>query len=151
MSPRKLIAGVLAAAALTAAACFPPASQDGPQVVHGATILYNPGVERWSDAKLERMFDAAARYWGVSVDALDGYVVIVHDRDGFNIGSIGVWGVTFTSLRRMEFAQARPDCAEMVFVHEFGHGGADILNHDDERFEDENIRSFLTEAGICRY
>lgn len=149
---RRAVAGVLygtlAAAALACATVAPPpgSPSDCDEQVYGACIVYDTARSpRFTQSEFEGMFRAAAAYWGTEPEALAGYTVIVKNREGFTLASgDAVWGVTWMDVRLLEFAVPNGGCPGHIFTHEWGHGGAGILGHDDKRFDDAAIRGGLS-------
>lgn len=127
----------------------PPLATDG-VTVYGAHVYYNPeALHPMSEAVLKRAFETAAQYWGVKPEATTGWVYIQRGNDAWQVAGTWVWGITFVDLKRVDFATPRPDCPELVFVHEFGHSGGGQVDHTDPRMADDAIHSFLVGAGIC--
>jgi hypothetical protein len=129
----------------------PPAVTNGYTEVYGTRVYYQPDVLLpLSPADLKRAFEAAAKYWDTEPSSMQGWVVVQRGNDPWSVEDMWVWGVSFMDIKRLDFATMRPDCPQMVFLHEWGHAGASILGHDDERFDDNRIHAFLVTEGICR-
>lgn len=121
--------------------------------VYGACVVYeSAATPRIPQARLESMFRAAAEHWGTTPDAIGGYTVVVKGRDPYDFGGNFIWGVTMPDVRRLDFTVPVPRCLDLVFIHEWGHAGADLMGHDDPRFEDAAIRETLVRLGraTCR-
>jgi hypothetical protein len=116
-------------------------------VVYGACVVHVENV-RVSEERMKRGFELAAAYWSGDVWATKGWTVFIRGRDPFTFGDGLLWGVTFPTLDRMDFAAPRVTCPEPVFIHEWGHAGAKVMEHDDPRFDDAAINAALKAAGI---
>lgn len=110
--------------------------------VYGACVVFETGAPALSQEKLERAFETAAFHWNTDVWAIKGWTVVVHGRNVMEVVSVGqaYWGVSFMDIHHMDFATPLVTCPEFVFVHEWGHAGAGVLGHEDERFLDDAIR-----------
>lgn len=115
--------------------------------VYGACVVYDPGVQHIPVSRLEAMFRTAAKHWDTEPEAIRGWTVVVKARDPFMFGTDLVWGITLFAVKRVDFALPAARCPEVVFVHEWGHAGANVLGHDDPRFESSAIWQRLAEAG----
>lgn len=145
-----------AACALAVAGCAAidavvPHPEDPPAWlnVYGARVFAEGTSKPASEATLKAAFEASARYWGTAPDALAGWAVIERTHDAWNVGDVWVWGISYMDLKRVDFATPRPDCPALVLVHEWGHAGANILDHSDPRFEDPAIYAYLVMEGVC--
>lgn len=115
--------------------------------VYGACIL-KAGKVSIDKARMEKAFEIAAAYWDTDVWAAKNWTVVIHDRDPFMLGSELVWGVNYMTLKRFDFAAPRVTCPEPVFIHEWGHLALPKGDHEDPRYEDENISKALAVAGL---
>ena len=124
-----------------------PAPGPCDQVVYGACVIYTDGAPYISQERFRKAFEFAAKYWDGDVYATEGWTLLVRGRDAYMLDVL-VWGVALPSLKRFEFATPNATCPEIIFVHEWGHAGAVIHNHDDLRFADGAIVAALHDAGI---
>ena len=113
------------------------------QMVYDACVTYTADAPNLSTRAMASAFEAAARYWGTKPTALAGWTVVVRGRDPFLLGPYSLWGITHMDLHRMDFAVPLATCRGLVLTHEWGHAGAGIYGHDDARFAQSAIATFL--------
>lgn len=141
--------GVALVLALLLGACAAPrATIRVPAAIGPCEYVEGACVRRAADAvdavDVEAAVLASARYWGTAPGVLAGWTIVVHGREPV----ADAWGLTFGTLRRVDFVVQFPGCPAAVLVHEWGHAasfaaGGDGRPHrprgDDPRFDDALI------------
>jgi hypothetical protein len=120
---------------------------DGPVAPYAPDYLSAPDLSQ----RVSAVAAGAARVWGASPEALDGYLVVLEQRP-FDCGRTGVEadrivGCTWQDRRLIQVLALGVACPEATaLAHEVGHAVLGDNGHRDPRWRDRGFKASLLEA-----